>query len=393
VDEITLHPRDNAMLVATHGRALWILDHLEPIQEYTATQAAAADAKLFTVPSALEWKFLDDRNDEFWGHSYFMGENPPLDGVIQFHLKRPVSDLALRISDASGKNVRDVPVPASRNQAGIQTVCWDLRVAPIPADAPAAGGRGGRGGGGGGAPPVPGVPHPEPMAGYLPSNPCTDVVAGSGGSGGGGRGGGPNIGPYVMPGTYNVALIAGGQTLDTKPMTVIMDPAVRLTSEQRKRYDAIVTDLHDAVRLGTAAAGALNALYPQITAAASKLGASSAPAAVKAQFDAFKNEFDAVRVKFGVPIAAAAGRGGGGGGGGRGGANPENVLASTSALKVEISGIWESPSDATVRQSAAEKLALQKAVADANTFLAKATAMSESLKPYDIVLTVPTPIK
>ena len=33
IDEITLHPRDNAMILATHGRALWILDHLEPIQD------------------------------------------------------------------------------------------------------------------------------------------------------------------------------------------------------------------------------------------------------------------------------------------------------------------------------------------------------------------------
>ena len=40
IDEITLHPRDNAMLLATHGRAIWILDHLEPIQEYAAAQAA-----------------------------------------------------------------------------------------------------------------------------------------------------------------------------------------------------------------------------------------------------------------------------------------------------------------------------------------------------------------
>src|ERR1019366_10388409 len=48
VYEITLHPRDNAMLVATHGRAIWILDHLEPIQEYTAAKAAA-EAKLYTI--------------------------------------------------------------------------------------------------------------------------------------------------------------------------------------------------------------------------------------------------------------------------------------------------------------------------------------------------------
>ena len=38
------------MILATHGRALWILDHLEPIQEYAAAQAATADAKLFTPP-------------------------------------------------------------------------------------------------------------------------------------------------------------------------------------------------------------------------------------------------------------------------------------------------------------------------------------------------------
>ena len=87
VDEITLHPRDNAMLVATHGRALWILDHLEPIQEYTASQSA--DAKLFSIPAALEWKPKEDRNAEFWGHQYFVGENPTFEAVIQFDLKKP----------------------------------------------------------------------------------------------------------------------------------------------------------------------------------------------------------------------------------------------------------------------------------------------------------------
>ena len=40
IDEITLHPRDNAMILATHGRAIWILDNLAPIQEYAAAQTA-----------------------------------------------------------------------------------------------------------------------------------------------------------------------------------------------------------------------------------------------------------------------------------------------------------------------------------------------------------------
>ena len=39
IDEITLHPRDNAMILATHGRTIWILDNLAPIQEYSAALA------------------------------------------------------------------------------------------------------------------------------------------------------------------------------------------------------------------------------------------------------------------------------------------------------------------------------------------------------------------
>ena len=30
--EITLHPRDNAMLLATHGRSVWVLDDMTPLR-------------------------------------------------------------------------------------------------------------------------------------------------------------------------------------------------------------------------------------------------------------------------------------------------------------------------------------------------------------------------
>jgi len=67
IDEITIHPRDNAMVLATHGRAIWILDHLEPIQEYAVAQAATTDAKLFSPPPyAMFRRPARDRNYEFW---------------------------------------------------------------------------------------------------------------------------------------------------------------------------------------------------------------------------------------------------------------------------------------------------------------------------------------
>ncbi len=381
VDEITLHPRDNAMLVASHGRDLWILDHLEPIQEYTAAQSA--DAKLFSLPTTLEWKSMDNRNDEFWGHAYFIGENPPRDAIIPFNLKRHVDDLRIRIKDLSGSVVRDIAVPADRNAAGIQMICWDLRVEPAPLPAAPAGRGGGRGTGRGGPPAVPGIPQPEPSVGYLPGNPCGETA-------GVGTAGTPlpsaDLGPYVPPGTYQVALMSGSTTLDTKPLKVIMDPAVRIADADRKRHDVMVTSLHNAQRLGATVAARLNALYPQVTSAAeSKLGA--APPDVRAKFDAFKKEFDAVRVKFGVPAAAGGGRGGGGGG--RGGADAANVLSRAATLKVQVAGAWEPPSPAALRQSAEAGAALQAAVKEANALLAKVPALNTALKPYDVQLTVP----
>ena len=400
VDEITLHPRDNAMLVATHGRALWILDHLEPIQEYAAAQAA--DARLFSIPTALEWKSKEDRNAEFWGHQYFVGENPTFESVIQFALKKPATDLKLRISDAGGKEVRILTVPAARNVAGIQTVCWDMRVEPIAADSAAAaagrgaGGAGGGGGGGGGrggrGGPVPGVPGPEITAGYLPVDPC-----GAGGGRGGGFGGGAaTAGPQVIPGTYHVALMVDGKAVDTRPITVMMDPQVHFTVAERARYNAMITELHDLQRRGAKTAATLTALNGQMTVVTAKLKDNTAvPASVKTEFETFARDFDSLRVKFGVGANAAGGRGGaaggaggGGGGGGRGGGDPRNVLARTGTVKSQIMGIWEVPSESTVKQYTAVKADLSKAIAAADAFMKRASAMSEILKKVGVEMVV-----
>ncbi len=395
VDELTIHPRENALLVASHGRAIWVLDHLEPIQEYAAAQQASADARLFSVPTALQWKMKDDRNDEFWGHQYFLGENPPTDAVIQMHLKRAVPDLKLRISDAAGKFVRDIPVPGPRNQPGIQTVCWDQRHEPIPATAPAgdaapgAGGRGGGGRGGAAASPVPDVPQPMPSAGYLPENPC----GGGGGGGGGFGGGGANAGPYVAPGAYTVALMAGDRELERKPMRIIMDPEVRFTAQERARYQEILVDLHEMQRSASPVAAALTALNAQMDSVVVKTEASTAPAALKAQVATLKRDFDAVRVKFGVAGAAPAPAFGGGGGRGGPPMDPANVFGRAGALKGAIGGIWEMPSATMVSQYTEVKAAMPRAIAEANGVLTRARSASEALRAHNVTLTVSPPAR
>src|SRR5262249_39340988 len=127
VDEVALHPRDNAMILATHGRALWILDHLEPIQEYAAAQAAATDAKMFPLPRyAMYRRAARDRNYEFWGDQTFFGETPPPAAIISWLMKRPSNDVKLKIADGTGREVREISgtAMASAGKAGIQSACW-----------------------------------------------------------------------------------------------------------------------------------------------------------------------------------------------------------------------------------------------------------------------------
>ena len=387
-DEITLHARDNAMIVATHGRGIWILDHLSPIQEYTAAQNGAADAKLFSMEPALQWHQWDDRNDEFWAHQYWLGENPPTDAVINLFFKKAMTDVKLKITDATGRQMRELTVPAAKAQPGIQTVCWDQHVDPNPsaaANAAALFGNAGRGNAGGGR--AGGfATTPGPVPGYMPENPCGGAVANRGGGGGGAL----NGGPLVVPGTYNVALIVDGKTVETKMLKIVADPMDRRNDLERKRNFDMAMDLHEMQRKSSAMTSALDSLYTQLNDAKAKIDAG--PAEVKTATAAFMKDFDAVRVKFGVPPPPIAAGGGGGRGGGAP-VDPANVGAKVGAAKGAVLAFSDVPSDTTTRAYADVKLALPKAIAEGNAVIAKASALASTLKKVDVTLTVPAPLK
>jgi hypothetical protein len=405
IDEITLHPRDNAMILATHGRALWILDHLEPIQEYAAAQAVSTDAKLFTPPPyAMFRRPARDRNYEFWGDQTFFGENPPQAAIISWLNKKPIGDVKLKIADAAGREVRELAGTelANSNKAGIQSACWDLRVQPNPAPPPAPG-RGGRGrqGGAGGAGQAGGAgvgpagaegqaggaegAAPEPPA-VSPFGAGCPVVSGQGG--GGGFGGGQNLnGPLVIGGVYNVALIVDGKTVETRPLRVNDDPEVVLTSAERKRMFDMAVEIHALQPHIADVAAAHASLTRQMTDLAATIGGrSDVPAGVKASFDALNKELVALAPK----LAAPAGGRGGGGGGGRG-AN-ESLTARVGQAKNGLMG-GMTPGDQTVRAYTEVKAQTPKAIADINAVIAKAATLSATLATYNLTLTVPSAVK
>ena len=76
-------------------------------------------------------------------------------------------------------------------------------------------------------------------------------------------------------------------------------------------------------------------------------------------------------------------------GGGRGG----GLVGQAGTLKGQIMSFWELPSDTLLKKYNEVKLALPKAILEANAFLAKGMAMSDTLKKYNIDLNVPAPAK
>jgi hypothetical protein len=379
IDEIAIHPRDNAMILATHGRAIWILDHLEPIQEYAAARMTTNDAYLFSPPAtAMYRRPARDRNYEFWGDQTFFGENPPQAARISWLLKKDANDVILKIADATGRQVREIagPVLANYRQAGIHTACWDLRVQPAPA--PAFGGDGGRGrgaqGGGRGGEQPPAV---NPFG--------AGCGAGGGGFGGRGGGGGGNPGPFVPAGTYTVSLVVDGRAVESKPLRVIGDPDVVLTSAERKKMFDMAMEMHDLQRRATESANVLTPVNQQLPEIAKTVASrSDIPADVKASFEAFHKEMTAT-----VPRLAAAAGGGGRGGRGGGATAEPNPLARIGVAKNGLMGGM--PATAQTMQAYNDARSQSpKALAEADALAARASAMSATLAKHNIALKVTT---
>ncbi|HSL20497.1 MAG TPA: hypothetical protein VK886_03115 [Vicinamibacterales bacterium] len=132
VDDILVHPRDNDLIVGTHGRSIWIMDDITALQNL-GEDATKADAMLLTPRPATIW--LDDIRKRFnvAAAKHFQGENPEDGAVISYYLKGGGSDVTITISDVTGHVVRELK---GTNHAGLNRVRWNLRTNPpqLPAD-------------------------------------------------------------------------------------------------------------------------------------------------------------------------------------------------------------------------------------------------------------------
>jgi hypothetical protein len=141
-DDILVHPRDNDLIIATHGRSVWIADDITPLQQLTPL-VRDSDVALFDMRPAIAYLNDQQHNQHFGGQKVFVGENAPRGAAISYYLKSAASgDVKITITDVTNHVVRTLDGTKS---AGINRVWWNLAPAP-PAGAPAGGFGGGRGG-------------------------------------------------------------------------------------------------------------------------------------------------------------------------------------------------------------------------------------------------------
>ena len=123
VDDILLHPRDRDLVVATHGRSLYVLDDVRPLEEFTP-QLAAKDAHLF-APRAATAYVPNDGWVTSAGSAVFRGANPTDGATISYYIRRLTGDpVSISIANAAGQPVATLTGAAT---PGINRVTWDLK--------------------------------------------------------------------------------------------------------------------------------------------------------------------------------------------------------------------------------------------------------------------------
>ena len=223
VRDLWVHPRDNDLIIATHGRGIYILDDIAPLQGLA--QAMASDAHVFDPRPATRWVMWS--SDGNLGQRVWVGENPAFGAVIQYYLKNQSTEaVTATITDNSGTVIRTL-----RNGGrapGVNQLVWDLRYdaastgAPVDAD---------------------GNPIPTGR--------------------GGGRGGGG--GPLVVPGDYFVTMRVAGRDI-RKPLKVELDPRANVTSADLVAQRELGMNLRELASRVTSVVDRTDDLIRQLTA-------------------------------------------------------------------------------------------------------------------------------
>ena len=190
VRDIAIHPKTSDLVLATHGRGIWIIDDISPWRALTPT-LMAEDAVFMPGPSAVQYVQAGGGWAE--GDNSFHAPGRPEDAAITYYqrTRHIYGDLKIEIFDANGKFVDTV---ASSKHRGVNRATWSMHTK---------------------GPKVP----PAASALFQAAQ-----------------------GPRVLPGVYTVKMTKGDAVYTTK-LTIVMDPRAKYTLADRQAQLALATKI------------------------------------------------------------------------------------------------------------------------------------------------------
>ena len=240
VHDLAIHPRDNDLVIATHGRGIWIIDNITPLRALTQDTLSKEIVFLQNEPIVQQI-----RAGGGWanGDAEFVGANPPSDAVITYYQRRRhiFGDLKIEVLDPQGKVIGTIP-PSKRR--GLNRVRWSMRL------------------------PAPRVPSAANLAGSA------------------------TVGPRVLPGTYTVRMTKDNAVYET-PLRVVPDPRVSFTAADRQAQFELSMKLYGMLGDMTMAVARMN----QMRASLNDRAAKATDPALKSRLQAASAQVDEPRKK------------------------------------------------------------------------------------------------
>jgi photosystem II stability/assembly factor-like uncharacterized protein len=218
VRDIAIHPRDHDLVVATHGRGIWIVDDITPLRALTS---ATLQKEAEIIQSRPTFQSVSGGGGWVNGDAVFVGQNPTDEAVITYYQRKRhiFGDLKIEVLDATGKVVGVIP---SSKRRGLNRVTWPMRTDP-------------------------------------PKTPQAASAAG-----------GTYYGVRLLPGAYTVRMTKDKGVYSSK-LQVTGDPRAKHTAADRKLQYDLAMKLHRAIEDMTASVERINAVRGGLLDRLSKL--------------------------------------------------------------------------------------------------------------------------
>ena len=266
VHDMKVHARENDLIIGTHGRGIFIIDDITPLERLA--EAGQAMTYLFPVKPTTLFNY----NTSFpggvsgaasLGERSYSAPNPPFGATLTYFVKDSLPrgrTLSLAIFDSTGKRIRDLTV---NSKQGLHRATWDLRLGPPYFNPRAQGDRG------------------QPT------------------------------GSFVLPGRYTARLTLGGRdsipasSMETQ-VVVNADPQIALTPAEYQALHATRLRVVDQQARVQAVVRSAELLKEQMTEVKNALQNRAGTDSLSAQTTAIDREVDDILVKVRGRQGAAA---------------------------------------------------------------------------------------